>query len=1734
MLLFTLILIVLIGQQVRVYWQRLTGQLAPTLVRYLEESLDRSIRYDRWFEQRPGLVVLEGLRVMHDRAKVEREFLAIRRVEVEFDPGLLHWSSLATRGLGRNTAARIQASGVTITHPNGEVFLSAPRAATQLDLRPALSGQGDVLTTIAQVDVHQPKLRLQRRRDGRWNYQDLLRKKKDAKPLAFRGRILAQRAEIDFFDALAGRLPGVQRTRFAGTVDAGLAAYPSVYYHVAGRVSDGPVEVQPVRELTASGHADADTGELFVRASGVSENVQHWLNYASRARLPLEVVRGQARYEVVAWSPNRKAQPQFRVSATVDRGVVRAPDLKFPIEAVRGRLTADARAVTFDLDANVQGRAIEGAGEVVLRPEPVTRVRVASNELTLDWLKAVAPALRVPADLRLPRPVRASASLTGYRGQLVFRGRAATDTAEFRKDRAEGISAVFRGTFRQGGPTLVDGTLWAREGDGRGIALTRGQVDFRLRPEVVQLTARVDALGGEVAAKGWIDLVADPPEFQLHGTGTGLQPSLAPAKSENVRVTGSVTTEFVASGTFEEPHLSAYVDAAPLAVDTYSFDRLGARVEYHAGALQVSHAVVERRGQRVSASGTLSQKGELDFRLVGQGLAAAPLAAEYLEEPVEGQLYLAAHLTGTTEQPRIAGRVQVYHPRLPGRKEVDADYLSAAVEWTLRGPLTLRDVSAIRLPLRVSSPLVVLTPPAEGQKEWSIEAEASIEGLTAVHGLRLGGMSEESLRKLPLSGAFETLQVTARGPLNNLALTFDAKGSGFAAMGHDVGEIRARGSVALRDGVVKLDTLTAASQAQQVEASGEVRFSRAEPAAGEPSQPLQLSLRVGVEDLRLLPLVRRYAPQLLDSVTLEGTLRRADLQISGTSEAPQIQGQIAVGRLLVNGRLIRVEPFLVQVNRQVVAVREVETQLGSGTLSVPFLAALLGEQPASQQLLHRLVGKVVLDEIPVAVLEQLVQDSPRYRSKSLSALRDALDQWTTPVAGKVSATLTAAGSEGLPESLDAVADAIRSRKTNAAVTGEIQVPDLASPPDSDGPLTRVAARFRYVPGRLDVSEVTLNQEPDTSLSLSGYLVEPGKSSDGELSVTARGGGLKLASLARLPIRGLAQRLEPLQPLEGVGRFTATASGTVRSPHLTLDLDIDHPIIAGVPFDTLVVEGGEYSAKDALLKLTSARLTKALPGGEAESRVRIQGELPLTWPQLSIPIDRPRELTVMVPDQSLAVFKVLAADAEKLAQERGGENPGRMAPVIAVFQQIAATEGRMDARITLGGTREAPVNSGFFRLENATLRVDGLETEIQKFQARLDLEGDQLKLTRVEGEGSRGGGLRAEGLVQFGISPEGDFDPRLDLRLYVDRFKFVEKKVGSLLGEAFKGTQTNGVLQSVSSAAISQPAPLRITGDLKNPLIEGGLRLDDSSTLLAYDSAVPGKEAGEGGGPRIQLRFVVGNNVWLRNPQARLKLGGGVAVGNTVGAPVVTGDLLVQEGTIPLPGLRLRNVEGVLRINYDGRARELKPEGRSPVFVDLTAESSVRLQRTAAIEAEDYDLQLNIRGAPGGTGESGIRPAGVTGGLQLGGDSGLTITVRTDPPLPAGEIEALIRQHFGVEGFGGGGSNVVEALRSQIEQALAVNVSSALTGRIEDVLQSALGLSVFSIDLGVSQPLRIRLGKRLFGKLYGTVSQQFGSAEGDNPTRYEIYYRLTPRLRLGYRQEEPLGLRVIFVSGGASF
>jgi hypothetical protein len=341
--------------------------------------------------------------------------------------------------------------------------------------------------------------------------------------------------------------------------------------------------------------------------------------------------------------------------------------------------------------------------------------------------------------------------------------------------------------------------------------------------------------------------------------------------------------------------------------------------------------------------------------------------------------------------------------------------------------------------------------------------------------------------------------------------------------------------------------------------------------------------------------------------------------------------------------------------------------------------------------------------------------------------------------------------------------------------------------------------------------------------------------------------------------------------------------------------------------------------------------------------------------------------------------------------------------------------------------------------------------------------------------------------------------------------------------------------------IPPTGPLRITGPFRSPLISGpdgargGLLFQDSR--LSLPATLPAGTAPEARlpfNPRFMLALIAAEDVVIRNPNLLLEVRGVLPVGGSLAEPVVRGTLVVERGsTLRFPGAPPFRLTGDLTVNYapGGDGVDL-----SPVRLDLIATGVTRGTNPATGRAQRYEITLNIRGGLtseplqlGGTDEElgipeTLRP-------RLGG-AGLTIEATSSPPLSQTQILALLGRQSAVEGILAGRSNIDDVFRQEFEQVLGSSIVPGLLAPTEFRVAEALGLEEFGLEFAFNEPVRVRLGKRLFDRFFATYSQVLSG----NERHYglEVYYQLTDRLRIGYLFEEPEQTRRVLLEGSLRF
>lgn len=1742
----------------RLYAESVLRNLGPTVIEQLEERLQRKVAVDRLVLDRPGLLLAEGVSVSQGRTFESGALLRAKRVQVRYQPTLLSWTSLWTRGVGQDTRATLEVEGLELNAPNPlplvttpHPLLTASRIKADFDLAPLLQGTGDVLATVNRVEVDQPRATALRRRDGTWDFERHL---KDQKP-TFRGEIRLARAEVRIVDLAPGSLPAPQRFGLAGDVTLQFAAAPILRFSAAGRAQGA----EPA-EFRVSGHRDSRTRRWFTTVDAHTARMPYWYRYFVKEPKETDVLGGTAHVVGAVWDdePGPPDKPQFRLDLDVWNGSARVKGIPAPFTGFNGRISTQEEFLTLAGTAELGGNPLRLSGEVLIGPQGHADWSLASDAISLPRLVKTFPDLKLPPDLSIGQPLSFRALLNGGGADETWsaRGEAEVRQVRFKEAASPGARLTFEGRF---GPNIQPELAGGFHLDSlrhEQVAVRSVGGRFSWRGNLLEATGSFTGMGGRGTARGWVELQPDTePRFYASGRITDVRLRELPWKVEGSDLAGVGGAEFIVSGTQAKPRVTAFLRGSNLVVKDQEVQELAARVRFEDQVLHVEEAALRDPRGEATLSGTIDPDRKLDLEVAVQGLQLARILDP--EAEADGQAYARARITGTVEKPQASGHLKVYRPRF---REWSGDLAQAEFQAS-DSFVQLSALKLIRAPESVTASSVQLTHNTETER-WTVQGEFSVEGLSLGRAVLLAGVDAEQRAEWPVAGSVETLRLQVSGDLEQPDLQFSAVVREGAVRGIDVERAEVAGRLDLGRRRLEITTATATSSFGTVAASGTVEL----PAdLGKLRQEGRGAFTFEAKGLPVARLIEEYQPRVREYASIRG---EAEIQgsLSGRLAEPDLRlGRVSVAGLVVNGTPVTLDPLKVTLQRDGVIVRDLRAQAGAGEISVSYVGVALpesgGKKPAQPRVA---VGAVAVRRMPVPLLLALAEASPAVDERHRDWL-EMFDRWARR-SGVAQASLSAPEAAGAPSDAEILAR-LAGRGPEPAQTGEVRVEGLEPVPGLGEPAT-LEARFRTAPGSFELTRAALVQPGGLEVVVSGRTEGPAET--GRLAYSVRVQGVDLGLAAQIPDRELAARLAPVQPLKGVLALTAEVSGTRKQPAVRVSAQVRNPVVAGIPLDRASLENASYSAAQGRLTVGQAVLAKRPSPGAEEATLRLGGYLPLSWPDLSIPGNEERSLTVEFPSQPLSVLNALAEDADRLARQLDYELPAGRESFTRLFGQVLAPEGSIEARVRLAGTANAPNNSGSLVVASENVRLRGLgpsvkrggwhlpgwlaeeiasaeplQTVIDGFRMRIELADNAVRVAELSGKSSHGGGFTGGGEVLLGRDVNGGPGARLNLRLALDAFRISEKDAARALGSGYTGTQLRGTLTSVSPGRGQGSQPIRITGDWPNVLVSGTVRLDDASLPLAVDSPRAENPAPLPDNVQLNLAVLPGKEVWLRNPLVRLQLEppvvaatgrveGALTVTNRLSEPVIQGNLRASHGVFNLPLIRLRNGEGLIRVAYDGRSTDLAVQQPSPIYVDLTAETTLRIQRAPNVEAEYYDATFEIRGAPGPGGAAGIRATGLETGLAFGAEGGLTVTVRTEPPLPSSQIEALIRQQYVAEGFGTNGSNVVEALRGQIEQAFAVNVASELTGRLEDKVRSALGLSLFSVDFGISQPLRVRLGKRLFGPIYGTIAQSFGAPEDQVERRYEIYYRVSPQFRVGFRQDEPLNQRVFFFSGSASF
>jgi translocation and assembly module TamB len=472
-------------------------------------------------------------------------------------------------------------------------------------------------------------------------------------------------------------------------------------------------------------------------------------------------------------------------------------------------------------------------------------------------------------------------------------------------------------------------------------------------------------------------------------------------------------------------------------------------------------------------------------------------------------------------------------------------------------------------------------------------------------------------------------------------------------------------------------------------------------------------------------------------------------------------------------------------------------------------------------------------------------------------------------------------------------------------------------------------------GELTLDSLVLRDAAGARIALAAQLRDTGAVS-GSLALDS----VPIADLAHAA--GLAGGARPAgegtAPAEAYGgrmTFGARLAGTRAAPRLDVRAEARDATLVGVSVERLSAEG-RYADRRMVAELGLFRGGARLLGASA-----------------ALPLDLALAAgTRRLPDDTLRGS--VRADSLDLAL---------FGAVVPGLRDVA---GRVRVGFDLGGTWERPRLFGALRLDGGAATVVPAGIRLQALAADVALEGDSVAVRRLFARsGGAGDTLALTGFVRLTSVDNPTFGLRLAARnfLAVDRPRLATLWLSTPDAVSVTGPYRAAV---VRGAVRAERGRIAIPELIDKRIVDLNEYRDVVDTTAGQNRLlIPAPSAFVENLTLDDVRLEVGDDVWLRSPEANIKLGGTLAVTRAVGRGAVTGR---NEAQLALLGA-LGVTRGTYRLNL-GFAQpifEVEPgtlrffgTGDLNPTLDVRAVHVVRQVRSGG-NRPDVRVQVNIGG-----------------------------------------------------------------------------------------------------------------------------------------------------------------------------
>ena len=656
------------------------------------------------------------------------------------------------------------------------------------------------------------------------------------------------------------------------------------------------------------------------------------------------------------------------------------------------------------------------------------------------------------------------------------------------------------------------------------------------------------------------------------------------------------------------------------------------------------------------------------------------------------------------------------------------------------------------------------------------------------------------------------------------------------------------------------------------------------------------------------------------------------------------------------------------------------------------------------------------------------------------------------------------------------------------------------------PALKNVATVKYGGDRIELENVRLVSGSQV-LEVTGALALNGEAPSGDLKVHAEGVDLAQLETLLLIDRGLAGSLSA----------DATISGTAQSPIVHGRVEIREGAFGSYTYDSL----------DANIDYRGTRVgVDATLQQSPTEAITVKGTVPTSLFQAS-------ETGGHVPPAEGDVVDLQIKST-----------PIALGLVQGFTTQLTNVTGTLEADVRVTGSGQDPHLQGYVDIKNGAFGVPATGISYTGLDTRLELSEDTISIRKFSITDEEGAPLTVSGELAVHAKEVG----AVDISIAADNFELIDNELGD----------------------VGVDSDIRITGELRRPVVKGSIRLEagrlevDRILALTYDPyAVEGLppvvsaertveesgsalEATEAALRRAQSSAASGGETPTEGTGAAGEAGeeeaGGALDPVALDLNVVIPDNLVLRGNDLRPGGPTGAALGDLNITVGGDLQVVKEAGG-----ELRLLGTVRTIRgTYEFQGRRFDLQregtVRFMGEPQPnpaldiTATRVIPNTGVEARVTIQGTvKAPQLSLSSNPPLEESDILALIVFNRPVNELGTGEKSSLAATAGGIATGFIAAPLGESIGRALDLDLFEITTTTDEGDLGAGLTLGQQIGDRAFFKM----RQQFGER---NVTEFLLEYRLTDFLRLqttaapestgsanriGQRRIERAGIDLIF-------